>query len=261
MPALDRPYCVHQLIEDLRRDDIESYSIKTDQQIWAVYPLNHYGTFEGALTFSDGRDTENVDAGVVICSVEPREGISYILTPNPRSVMAAALELLVPYWREKAQFSPHAERSPNRGEFTAIGHAGFGWVKDNDRWVRFPHVGGVKIASTATIGANCSIPRGALSDTIIGHDTHLDDQVHIGHGSKVGNHVIIAANAMLSGSVIVEDDVWIGPSASIMQGVRIGAGATIGIGAVVLRDVAPGETVVGHHRVIATREKQLGVTR
>lgn len=266
MPALNQPTTAQQilyLLEDAKTEIINK-SLKKDQSIYTVQPLNYDKSFEGALTFSEGGNTVgHVDGGFIIMDEEPGmhpyTPFSYVVTHHPRAVMAILLSRLFYDWNMPFNYiTPH---DVSIGENTSIGHSGFGWVRAKDRWVRFPHVAGVRIGPHTTIGANCSIPRGALSDTIIGRDTHLDDQVHIGHGSKVGDRVIIAANAMLSGSVTVEDDVWIGPSASIMQGVRIGARATIGIGAVVLRDVLPGETVVGHHKVIPTRDKQLGVTR
>lgn len=263
MPALRYPVGADTILREIERAGIEvhGHSIKEGQGIYTVHPLGWDKSFEGALTFSTGHDFSHVDGGLMLTEGRPvNPTMSYITVSFPRVAMAVALDFLFPDWRGETQRVAKAW-GVQIGENTSIGHPGFGWVKHRGRWMQFPQVGGVIINPGVTIGANCSIPRGALSDTILGKDTHLDDQVHIGHGSHVGNHVIIAANAMLSGSVTVEDDVWIGPSASIMQGVRIGAGATIGIGAVVLRDVAPGETVVGYHRVIETKEKQLGVTR
>lgn len=151
------------------------------------------------------------------------------------------------------------------GPRTIIGHEGFGWevglLPEDPAWVEMPSYGGIRIGDRVTIGSLCTVARGTFGDTTIGDDTHIDDGVHIAHNCRVGNRVIIAAHAMLAGSVKVEDDVWIGPGASIMQGVKIGKGATIGVGSVVLRNVGEGETVVGHHRVIPTKEQQEGVTR
>lgn len=263
MPALNRPIYAREIRDYIynRGIVIHGDSVKEGQMIYTVQPLSFNRSFEGVLTFSEGRDFSHVDGGLVITEgvpVSPR--FSYISVSFPRVAMAAALGYLFPHWETE---EPMVAKSTTVkiGENTSIGHAGFGWTKLRGMWVRFPHIGGVQIGPFTTIGANTTICRGTLSDTIIGSDCHIDDHVHIAHGVVLGNHVIVVANAMIAGSVVVEDDVWIGPSASIMQGVHIGKGATIGMGAIVLRDVAPGETIVGIHRVIPTKDKQIGVTR
>lgn len=264
MPALNRPIYAREIRDFIynRGIAIHGDSVKEGQMIYTVQSLNFNRSFEGVLTFSEGRDFSHVDGGLVITEgipVSPR--FSYISVSFPRSAMASALDYLFPNWETDEPVVAKATSNVKIGENTSIGHVGFGWTKPHDIWLRFPHVAGVQIGSYTTIGANVTICRGSLSDTIIGRDCHIDDHVHIAHGVVLGNHVIVVANAMIAGSVVVEDDVWIGPSASIMQGVRIGKGATIGMGAVVLRDVAPGETIVGTHRVIPTKDKQIGVTR
>lgn len=260
MPALDKPRRAHMLPFDRYLVEEPDCYFKPGQMIYSVQPLSYAGSFEGILTFSQGRDTDHVDGGLLITDHRPKGDCSYIITPKPRLIMALLLNKLFPYWRTTKPPIFYGE-DVSIGENTTIGHSGFGWELHEGQWVPFPQLGEVYIGSNTTVAANCTIARGALGPTVLGNDCHLDDHVHIGHGVHLGDHVIIAANAMLSGSVVVEDNVWIGPSASIMQGVRIGKGATIGIGAVVLRDVLPGETIVGHHRVIPTKETQLGVTR
>jgi acetyltransferase-like isoleucine patch superfamily enzyme len=262
MPALRWSITTQQLYYMVEDDGtaILSKSLKDEQWIYTVQSLNWKNSFEGVLTYAEpGRPTKHVDGGLVITAGPPIDVVpfSYIAVNKPRLTMALLLRRLFP------EDEPYIAKAygVTIGENTSIGHPGFGWVRDTGNYIRFPHVAGVVIGPRTTIGANTTICRGSLSDTIIGADCHIDDHVHIAHGVVLGNHVIVVANAMIAGSVVVEDDVWIGPSASIMQGVRIGEGATIGMGAVVLRDVLPGETIVGVHRVIPTKDKQVGVTR
>jgi UDP-3-O-[3-hydroxymyristoyl] glucosamine N-acyltransferase LpxD len=237
--------------------------------IYGVQSISWAGTYDGILTYADGRSADHVDGGLLICDKVP-EGFeySYILTPRPRLVMAMVLDVLFPNWSKWGTDNVMYPRvnvfygtGVRVGSHTTIGHAGFGWERVEEGWVQFPQIGNVYIDDFTTIGSNTTICRGALGPTKIGRDCHIDDHVHIAHGAHLGNRVMVVANAMIAGSVVIEDDVWVGPSASIMQGVRVGKGATIGMGAVVLRDVLPGETIVGTHRVIPTKDKQLGVTR
>lgn len=144
-----------------------------------------------------------------------------------------------------------------------IGADGFGfeWDEHFNSYFKFPHLGSVIIGDDVEIQSLSTVDRGVLSHTRIGDGTKLDSHVHVGHNSQIGRNVMLTAGATLGGSVVIEDNVWVGLGASVMQGVTIGAGATIGIGATVLRDVNPGETVVGTHRVIESKPSQRGVIR
>lgn len=144
---------------------------------------------------------------------------------------------------------------------TVIGSDGFGYERDDDGYFLMPHLGSVIIGDNVEIGANTVIDRGTFSHTRIGHGTKIDNLVHIAHNCQIGENVMIVAGTSLGGSVTIEDDVWLGINSTVMQGVTIGRRATIGIGAVVLRDVEPGQTIVGHHRVIESKEEQRGVIR
>jgi UDP-3-O-[3-hydroxymyristoyl] glucosamine N-acyltransferase len=128
-----------------------------------------------------------------------------------------------------------------------IGIEGFGVHRNEEgelEW--FPQLGTVVIEDDVDIGAHTNVQRGTLGETRIGRGTKIDSFVHVGHNSRVGRHVVITAQAMLGGSVKIDDYAWIGPAAVIRDGgVTIGAHALVGMGAVVAKDVAPHETVLG----------------
>lgn len=133
------------------------------------------------------------------------------------------------------------------GASCVIGLPGFGMDKDaSGRYLRFPHVGGVRIGADVEIGSNVCIDRGSIGDTVICDGARIDNLVHVAHNVVIGENAVVIANAMLGGSARVERDSWIAPSASIMNQASVGAGAVVGLGAVVLRDVAADTVVAGN---------------
>ncbi|MGD9299278.1 MAG: UDP-3-O-(3-hydroxymyristoyl)glucosamine N-acyltransferase [Thiohalocapsa sp.] len=81
-----------------------------------------------------------------------------------------------------------------------IGREGFGFAKDGERWVRIPQVGGVRLGDDVEIGANSTVDRGALEDTVIGDGVKIDNQVQIGHNVIIGENTAMAACSGISGS-------------------------------------------------------------
>ncbi len=133
------------------------------------------------------------------------------------------------------------------GSGSVIGGKGFGFVKDRDyNWLRFPQLGNVIIGDNVEIGANCTIDRGALSDTVIGNDVKINSSVHVAHNVKVGDHTIITSNVNISGSANIGKNVWIGPGVTIRDHVRIGDDAYIGIGSNVVKDIPSQEIWCGN---------------
>ncbi len=84
-----------------------------------------------------------------------------------------------------------------------IGSDGFGLASDEGKWVKIPQLGGVRIGDDVEIGANTTVDRGALGDTLIEEGVKLDNQIQIGHNVKIGAHTAIAACAGISGSTTV----------------------------------------------------------
>jgi len=120
-----------------------------------------------------------------------------------------------------------------------IGADGFGYVKDNMGYHKFPQIGTVVIEDDVEIGAHTCIDRAALGRTRIGRGTKLDNMVHVGHNCDIGERVVIAAQTGISGSVVIEDDAVIGGQVGFGDHTRVQKGAIIGSKAGIL----PGKIV------------------
>ncbi|MFL2770376.1 MAG: UDP-3-O-(3-hydroxymyristoyl)glucosamine N-acyltransferase [Rhodospirillaceae bacterium] len=131
---------------------------------------------------------------------------------------------------------------------TRIGQDGFGFSFDSlaGRHRKVPQLGRVIINEDVEIGANTTIDRGTLTDTIIGQGCRIDNQVQIGHNVIVGQRCIIVSQAGLSGSCVVGDDVVIAGQVGLADHVTVGPKAQIAAKSGVMRDIAPGSTVMGY---------------
>jgi UDP-3-O-[3-hydroxymyristoyl] glucosamine N-acyltransferase len=128
-----------------------------------------------------------------------------------------------------------------------IGQPGFGFVKnESGDYEKFPQIGKVIIEDDVEIGANTCIDRGALSVTKIGRCTKIDNMVQVAHNVQIGEDCIITGNVSIGGSSRIGDNVWIGPCSTIRDGVQIGSGAFINMGAVVVKNVKAGQSVIGN---------------
>lgn len=128
---------------------------------------------------------------------------------------------------------------------TRIGQEGFGFASSSDGFETIPQLGGVTLGDDVEIGANCTIDRGSLNDTVIGRGTRIDNLVQIGHNVQMGNYCIVVSQAGISGSTVLEDNVVMAAQAGLVGHIRIGAGARIGAQCGVMSDVAPREDVIG----------------
>lgn len=127
-----------------------------------------------------------------------------------------------------------------------IGSEGFGFVQEAGRLKRTPQLGRVIIGDGVEIGANCTIDRGAMGDTIIGTGSVLDNQVHIAHNVRLGRCCIVCAQVGIAGSTIVGDGVTMGGQSGIADHLKIGAYAKVAAKSGVIRDVATSATVGGY---------------
>jgi UDP-3-O-[3-hydroxymyristoyl] glucosamine N-acyltransferase len=131
---------------------------------------------------------------------------------------------------------------------TIIGSEGFQLVTESGRTpMHITHVGRCHICSNVYIGDNTCVCNSLFEgETYVGAGTKIDNLVHVAHNIFIGQNAVITAGCILSGSSVIEDEAWIGPNASILNRVVVGTGAKVGIGAVVIKGVAPYTTVFGN---------------
>ncbi len=127
-----------------------------------------------------------------------------------------------------------------------IGKKGFGFFPDKIKNIRYPHVGIVMIGNNVEIGCNNTIDRGSLSDTIIGDNCFLDNQIHIAHNVKIGKNCIITAQVGFAGSSTIGNNVMIGGQAGVSGHLKIGNNVKIGGGSGVIKDIPNNTKVMGY---------------
>ncbi len=126
-----------------------------------------------------------------------------------------------------------------------IGEAGFGFAAGAGGARPVPQLGRVLIGDAVHIGANTTIHRGSLGDTVIGAGTIIDNLVQIGHNVRIGRGAVLVAQTGISGSVIIEDGAMLGGQAGVAGHLRIGRHARVSAQSGIFRDVPDGETVFG----------------
>jgi UDP-3-O-[3-hydroxymyristoyl] glucosamine N-acyltransferase len=108
-----------------------------------------------------------------------------------------------------------------------LGADGFGLAHDQDGWVKVPQLGGVRIGDDCEIGANTTIDRGALEDTVLEADVRLDNQIQIAHNVRIGAHSALAGCAAVAGSTTIGRNCLIGGSAGVLGHLEVADGVTI----------------------------------
>ena len=126
-----------------------------------------------------------------------------------------------------------------------IGQDGFGFAMGRDGHLKVPQIGRVIIQDDVEIGANTTIDRGALKDTIIGEGTKIDNLVQIGHNVVIGRNCVIVAQTGISGSTELGDFVVMGGQSGTVGHIRIGSGAQIAGSSHPTHDVPPGARMGG----------------
>ena len=127
-----------------------------------------------------------------------------------------------------------------------IGKKGFGFFPNNEKNIKYPHIGIVLINENCEIGCGSTIDRGSLSNTIIGKNTYLDNQVHIAHNNKIGDNCIIAGQVGFAGSSTVGNNVMIGGQAGVSGHLKVGNNVQIGGGSGVINDIPDNTKVMGY---------------
>tara|TARA_B100001123_G_scaffold436983_1_gene568350 strand:- start:3237 stop:4229 length:993 start_codon:yes stop_codon:yes gene_type:complete len=130
-----------------------------------------------------------------------------------------------------------------------IGVKGFGFIPNKNKNTRTPHVGKVILEEGVEIGANSTIDRGSLSNTIIGKNTYLDNQVHVAHNVQIGKNCMIAGQVGFAGSTTVGDNVVIGGQAGISGHLKIGNNVKIGGGSGVINNIPDNSQIMGYPAV------------
>ena len=127
-----------------------------------------------------------------------------------------------------------------------IGKKGFGFFPKNGNNYRFPQIGIVLIDDYSEIGCGSTIDRGSISNTVIGKNTYLDNQIHIAHNVKIGDNCIIAGQVGFAGSSVLGNNVMIGGQAGISGHLKIGNNIKIGGGSGVIKNIEDNSRVMGY---------------
>lgn len=123
-----------------------------------------------------------------------------------------------------------------------IGGDGFGFAKDGERWVKIPQIGRVVIGDDVEIGANTSIDRGALDDTVIGNGVKIDNQIQIAHNVVVGDHTAMAGCVGIAGSTRIGRRCTIGGAGMIVGHLELADDVHISAGTLVSKSLRqPGQ--------------------
>lgn len=123
-----------------------------------------------------------------------------------------------------------------------IGADGFGFAADEGRWIKIPQTGRVRIADDVEIGANTTIDRGALDDTVIGEGVKLDNQIQIAHNCVIGAHTAMAGCVGVAGSAKIGRHCTFGGAAMVLGHLTIADHVHISSGSLVSRSInEPGQ--------------------
>ncbi len=123
---------------------------------------------------------------------------------------------------------------------TCIGQDGFGYIPGAERHLKIVQIGRVIIQDDVEIGANTTIDRGSIRDTVIGEGTKIDNLVQIAHNVVLGRKCLVAGHVGISGSVTIGDSVMLGGKVGVRDNVTIGRGAVIAASSAVGTDVPEG---------------------
>jgi UDP-3-O-[3-hydroxymyristoyl] glucosamine N-acyltransferase len=126
-----------------------------------------------------------------------------------------------------------------------IGSDGFGFAKDGSTWVKIAQTGGVVIGDDVEIGANTTIDRGALEDTVIGDGVKLDNQIQIGHNVRIGAHTAMAGCVGIAGSAKVGAGCTVGGGAIILGHLTLADGVHVSAGTLVAKSIAEAGSYTG----------------
>lgn len=189
-----------------------------------VDPSAHVGPFVAIGARS------RIEAGAV---VGPGCVIGEDCVVGPGAVLEARVTLVV-----RVRLGARVRIHPG----AVLGADGFGLAMDAGRWLKVPQRGGVVVGDDAEIGANTTIDRGALDDTVLGEDVRLDNQIQIGHGVRIGAHTAMAGCVAVAGSSRIGAYCLIGGGAGIVGHIELCDRVTVSAMSLVTRSITePGE--------------------
>ena len=138
----------------------------------------------------------------------------------------------------------HCVIGPNCHIFpgVVIGADGFGYAEEEGRWIKIPQIGRVVIHADVDVGANTTIDRGALDDTVIEQGVKLDNLIQIGHNCVIGAHTVIAGCVGVAGSAKIGRHCKIGGAAMILGHLEVADHVTISPGSMITRSLLQAET-------------------
>ncbi|CAD7046403.1 UDP-3-O-(3-hydroxymyristoyl)glucosamine N-acyltransferase [Pseudorhizobium endolithicum] len=126
-----------------------------------------------------------------------------------------------------------------------IGQDGFGYAPGPGGMLKIVQIGRVIIQDNVEIGANTTIDRGTMDDTVIGEGTKIDNQVQVAHNVRIGRHCGIVSGVGIAGSTVIGNGVMIGGASGVNGHITIGDGAQIAAMSGVMSDLAAGARVGG----------------
>jgi UDP-3-O-[3-hydroxymyristoyl] glucosamine N-acyltransferase len=118
-----------------------------------------------------------------------------------------------------------------------IGADGFGFAPEGGQWVKIPQVGSVVIGDDVEIGANTTIDRGTIEDTVIEDGVKLDNLVQIAHNVVVGAHTVMAGTAAIAGSTKIGKRCMIAGGAAVINSIKVCDDVTLTVRAVVTKNI------------------------